>query len=118
MTQTARAAKPQRLKTSRLFAALGDETRLYLMARLSREGPQSITRLSAGSSRTRQSITKHLHALERAGLASSRRGGRERIWSLEPHRLQNMQLYLDSISSGWDAAIGRLRQMVEEDDAG
>ena len=56
-----------------VFAALGDETRLALVARLSSEGPLSITRLTAGSAVTRQAITKHLDVLATAGLVSDLR---------------------------------------------
>jgi DNA-binding transcriptional ArsR family regulator len=98
-----------------LFAALGDETRLKLVSRLSTDGPLSITRLSEGTPVTRQAITKHLNALAGAGLARVRREGREKIWELEPRRLEKAQRYLDAISDQWDAAIGRLKAFVEED---
>src|SRR6266481_6446810 len=65
-----------------IFAALGDKTRLRIVARMCGEGPMSIMRLADGASVTRQAITKHLHALEKAGLARSSRKGRERIWEL------------------------------------
>ena len=67
-----------------VFAALGDETRLRLVARLSSEGPLSIAQLTRGGQVTRQAVTKHLHVLADAGVARSRRRGRERIWELEP----------------------------------
>jgi len=50
-----------------VFAALGEDTRLALVARLSARGPQSITRLASGADVTRQAITKHLHVLAGAG---------------------------------------------------
>ena len=56
-----------------VFAALGDPTRLRLVARLCAEGPLSITQLSEGSGVTRQAITKHLNSLADAGLARNRR---------------------------------------------
>ena len=96
-----------------VFAALGDETRLRLVARLSGEGPQSISRLANGAQVTRQAITKHLRALEGAGLARSSRSGRERIWELRPKRLTDAERYLEVISNQWDAAINRLRALVE-----
>jgi DNA-binding transcriptional ArsR family regulator len=97
-----------------LFAALGDETRLRLLARLGRAGPQSITQLAAGMPVTRQAVTKHLRALEAAGLARARRRGRERVWAVESARLEDAQRYLDVISAQWDSAIERLRIAVEE----
>ncbi len=97
-----------------VFAALGDPTRLRVIARLCSEGPLSITQLSEGSKVTRQAITKHLHVLSDAGLTRDRRDGRERIWELDPARLQAAQSYLDQISANWDASLARLKQFVEE----
>ena len=97
-----------------VFAALGDPTRLRLVARLSVDGPLSITRLSEGAGVTRQAITKHLEALADAGLVQHNWRGRERIWELEPRRLQMARRWLDRISDQWDAAIGRLRAFVDE----
>jgi DNA-binding transcriptional ArsR family regulator len=96
-----------------LFAALGDETRLRLVARLCEEGPSSIARLAEGATVSRQAVTKHLVALERAGLVRSARAGRERIWQLQPGRLAHARRQLDEVSRAWDAAIGRLRAFVE-----
>jgi len=97
-----------------VFAALGDPTRLRVIARLCSEGPLSITQLSEGSKVTRQAITKHLHVLSGAGLTRDRRDGRERIWELELARLQAAQNYLDQISANWDASLARLKAFVEE----
>jgi DNA-binding transcriptional ArsR family regulator len=97
-----------------VFAALGDPTRLKLVARLCADGPQSISQLSEEAGVTRQAISKHLQALADAGLAQDRWRGRERIWELEPRRLARARVYLDQISDEWDAAIGRLRAFVED----
>lgn len=97
-----------------LFAALGDRTRLWLLARLCGGRRMSIASLTAGSRVTRQAITKHLRVLEGAGLARSTRRGRERIWHLQQKRLQEARRYLELISLQWDDALGRLRRLVEE----
>jgi DNA-binding transcriptional ArsR family regulator len=106
-TSTAKAAVP-------IFAALGDETRLRLVARLSTEGPLSIARLAEGSDITRQAITKHLHVLSGAGLVHGARQGREQIWELEPKRLDETRRYLAKISAQWDDALTRLARLVED----
>ena len=103
------------LGSAPLFAALGDETRLRLVARLCDDGPLSITRLTAGSRVTRQAISKHLRVMEAAGLVRSTRRGRESVWRLERQRLRVARSYLDIISKQWDHALGRLRQFVEDD---
>lgn len=99
---------------ARLFAALGDETRLRLVARLCDDGPMSITGLAGGFSVTRQAITKHLRVMERAGLVHSRRHGRESMWRLDERRLRDARAYLDLISQQWDDVLVRLRAFVEE----
>jgi DNA-binding transcriptional ArsR family regulator len=99
-----------------VFAALGDETRLGIVARLSEEGPLSIVRLADGSDVTRQAVSKHLRVLEDAGLVRSKTEGRERIWELRTRRLAEARVYLDAISSEWDTAIGRLRALVEDEE--
>jgi DNA-binding transcriptional ArsR family regulator len=96
-----------------IFAALGDATRVRLVARLSADGPLSISRLSEGSGVTRQAVTKHLRAMGDAGLVRANRHGRERIFELEPRRIEKARRYLDMISADWDAAIGRLKAFVE-----
>jgi DNA-binding transcriptional ArsR family regulator len=109
------AAAAQWTEAAPVFAALGDATRLRLVARLCGDGPLSITRLSDGAGVTRQAITKHLHALADAGLVRDSRRGRERIWELEPRRLERARRSLEQISDQWDAAIGRLKAFVEGD---
>ena len=96
-----------------VFSALGDETRLALVARLCAGGPQSITRLTAGSDVTRQAISKHLDILAGAGLVHGVRRGRERIWELDTDRLDEARGYLEKISKRWDSALSRLRKYVE-----
>lgn len=98
-----------------LFAALGDPTRLHIVARLCAGGPLSIARLTEGSRVSRQAITKHLDALSEAGILRSERAGRERIWQLQPRRLAEVRRYLDQISEQWDQALGRLRALVEQE---
>jgi DNA-binding transcriptional ArsR family regulator len=110
-----RSAAAARLHDSApVFAALGDETRLQIVARLCAEGPLSITRLSEGAGVTRQAITKHLNALSAAGLARNVKSGREQIWELEVRRLEMARRCLDRISDQWDIAITRLKALVED----
>ena len=97
-----------------VFAALGDETRLALVARLSSDGPLSITRLTAGTAITRQAVTEHLNVLATAGLVSDLRRGRERIWELKPEQMEAARTYLEHVSKRWDDALERLKQFVEE----
>ena len=96
-----------------VFAALGDETRLRLVSRLSSGGPASISRLTDGSGVTRQAVTKHLRVLAGAGLAQASRRGRETLWRLQPERLDQAQRSLDLISRQWDHALDKLKAFLE-----
>jgi DNA-binding transcriptional ArsR family regulator len=115
MSRSRSAATADLIEAAPVFAALGDATRLRLVARLCVDGPLSIARLSEGASVTRQAITKHLHALADAGLVQNNRRGRERIWELEPRRLDRASHYLRHMSDQWDAAISRLKAFVEDE---
>lgn len=106
------SSAPQPLNSARLFAALGDENRLRLVARLCK-GPASITGLSEGFDITRQAVTKHLRVMRNSGLVRSKRRGRQTIWQLSEHRLQDARRHLDLISKQWDEALARLRTFVE-----
>jgi DNA-binding transcriptional ArsR family regulator len=99
------------------FAALGDPTRLRIVGRLCEGGPASIARLTEGEAVSRQAITKHLAALEDAGLVQSTREGRERVWELRPRRLAEIRACLEQISGQWDAALGRLAAHLEKDES-
>src|SRR5260370_14198966 len=72
-----------------VFAALGDETRLRLVARLSTGGPASIAGLASGETVSRQAVTKHLEVLAQAGPARRPRRGPEGVWGLEPRRFDD-----------------------------
>lgn len=97
-----------------LFAALGDEVRLRLVARLSEDGPLSVGVLAENSGVTRQAISKHLRVLEGAGLVKGSREGRESVWALERRRLREAHEHLDTIAAQWDEKLGRLKAFVEE----
>jgi DNA-binding transcriptional ArsR family regulator len=98
-----------------VFAALGDPTRLRLVARLAQGEPLSIRELTDGERVTRQAITKHLEVLADAGLVTDRKRGRERLYALEAAPLDDARRYLDQVSAQWDKAIARLRALVERD---
>lgn len=96
-----------------VFAALGDDTRLSLVAQLSRGKPRSISHLTRGSKLTRQAITKHLRVLEGAGVVRSVRSGRESLFEFHPEPMDELKKYLDLVSEQWDQALSRLKSFVE-----
>jgi DNA-binding transcriptional ArsR family regulator len=97
-----------------VFAALGDEMRLTLIAKLCSGQPYSISQLTQGSKLTRQAITKHLRVLERVGIVHSIRTGRESRFEFDPRPMEGMKDYLNLVSQQWDQALSRLKLFVEE----
>jgi len=97
-----------------VFAALGDETRLSVLARLANGRAQSISRLTAGTNLTRQAVTKHLRVLEDAGIVRCLRVGRESQFALEPKPIDDVRDYLERVSKHWDDALARLKSLVED----
>ena len=97
-----------------IFAALGDETRLRLIAVLCVGGAMSITQLTSGTDLTRQAITKHLDVLGAAGLVRDVKVGRQRLWEFEPTRLDEARRSLEAIAQQWDHALAKLKLAVED----
>lgn len=102
------------LRQAPVFAALGDETRLRLVAKLSRGQPSSISELTEGTRLTRQAITKHLRVLESVGIVHGVREGRESRFKFDPEPIDELRRYLDLVSQQWDEALSRLKAFVEK----
>lgn len=111
MAKRSRPIDPRR--SASVFAALGDETRLRLLAKLGRGEAQSITQLAVNLPVTRQAVTKHLRILERAKLVTEEPQGRERRFVARPAGIDEVQAALRAISQQWDDALGRLKAFVE-----
>jgi DNA-binding transcriptional ArsR family regulator len=107
---SARAPEP-----APVFAALGDPTRLALVAALSDGRPRSLTELKRGSPHSRQAVAKHLRVLETAGLVSSLRVGRETRFAFRPEPMVGVLTWLDDIGRQWEDALSRLKTFVERD---
>ncbi|WP_343818655.1 metalloregulator ArsR/SmtB family transcription factor, partial [Dyella marensis] len=112
-TRSKPIAAPALQRAAPIFAALGDATRLRLVALLCAGGAMSIAQLTVGTEISRQAVTKHLQVLADAGLVRDAKLGRERRWELEPSRLDEARRSLDAIAAQWDAALLRLKDFVE-----
>ena len=100
--------------TAPVFAALGDETRLRLIAVLCAGGALSIAQLTAGTEITRQAVTKHLQILADAGLVHDLKVGRERLWEFESTQIEEARRSLEVIAQQWDHALSKLKAAVED----
>ncbi len=100
--------------TAAIFAALGDETRLRLLIKLSTGVPQSIKQLSIDLPVTRQAVTKHLRVLEGADLVTQESHGRERHFVARQAGIDEARAALQVIAKQWDDALGRLKNLIEK----
>src|SRR5688572_3058458 len=104
---------PSLRNSAPIFAALGDETRLHLIAVLCAGRAVSIAQLTSGTEITRQAVTKHLQVIADAGLVRDVKVGRERLWEFEPTQLEEARRSLDVIARQWDHALDKLKLAVE-----
>lgn len=96
-----------------VFAALGDSTRLKLIAVLCVGGALSISQLTANTDISRQVVTKHLQVLAEAGVVRDIKMGRERLWQLEPAQIEEAKRTLEIIGREWEVALEKLKIFAE-----
>ena len=106
-------SRRSRRRVAGVFSALGDATRLSLLATLARGQPRSISQLTEGSKITRQAVTKHLRVLESVGIVHCVHAGRKRLFEFDREPLAEVREYLDFVSEQWDQALARLKSFVE-----
>jgi len=93
-----------------VFAALADPTRRQVVRSLSRQPELTASRLAGELPMTRQAVTKHLAALDRAGLVTARRAGRETRYTLTPAPLADAMRWMDEVGGQWDDRLARLAE--------
>jgi DNA-binding transcriptional ArsR family regulator len=98
-----------------VFAALGDATRLRLVAVLCAGGAFSIAQLTTQTSVTRQAVTKHLQVLADAGVVHDLRVGRERLWQLQPGQIEEARRTLEVIGREWEQSLANLKAFLEKE---
>jgi len=99
-----------------LFAALGDPNRRLILERLARQGAASASALAGEFPISRQGLAKHLGLLERAGLVSREREGREAVYSFVPDALAAVDGWSRSVAEQWDNRLARLAKLTESPD--
>ena len=97
-----------------VFAALADPTRRQVVHSLSREQAVTASGLAGELPMTRQAVAKHLTALERAGLVSPRREGRETRYRLTPEPLEQAIAWMADVGARWDSSLERLSERARQ----
>lgn len=101
----------------RLFAALGDDTRLRLLDRLRAFPELSTSSLASGTDLTRQAVTKHLEVLAQVGLVRDTRRGRERVWRLDAAPLRGVAAWAEAYRDAWEGRFDRLEAYLRDEPA-
>lgn len=94
------------------FAALADPTRRQIVERLSR-GPAPVGELVRPFDMSWPAVTKHLRALEQAGLVRRHRAGQHRVLELEPGPMNEVRAWMDHHRQFWEQSLDSLADYLE-----
>ena len=102
----------------RVFKALADPTRRFLLDQLFMRDGRTLTELESALEMTRFGVMKHLRVLEDAGLVVTKRAGREKLHFLNavPIRLIHDR-WIDKFTERRVSALTALKRQLEEDSA-
>ena len=99
----------------RVFKALADSTRRYLLDRLFERDGRTLTELESELAMTRFGVMKHLRVLEEAGLVVTRRQGREKHHYLNPVPIRLIHdRWIDKYTERQVSALAELKNELEE----
>jgi DNA-binding transcriptional ArsR family regulator len=104
---------PRPASHSDVFLAVADPTRRAILDRL-RKGPSPVNELAAGFKVSRPAISKHLRILRSARLVHEKREGRQRIYRLEPDRIQEVAKWAEEYRRFWQHNITSLKRHLEQ----
>lgn len=96
-----------------LFHALSDRTRRDILRRIL-AGEQSISQLAALYPMSFAAVQKHVAVLERAGLVTKRRSGREQLASGDVEAVRSVASMLDEIEAIWRGRIDRIDLLLSD----
>jgi DNA-binding transcriptional ArsR family regulator len=97
----------------RLWAALGDPMRLRLVDLLLERGEATASTLAAAVPITRQGVSKHLAILERDGLVTACRSGREVRYAVRQERLDEARAEMSRVAARWDTRLAAIKRLAE-----
>ena len=103
--------------TSDVFSAVADPTRRAILDRL-RRGPAPVNDLASGFRISRPAISKHLRVLRGARLVREKKEGRQRIYQLEPERIQEVAKWAEEYRRFWKLNIESLKRHLEQSQEG
>ena len=94
-----------------LFHALADATRRDILRRCA-DGEPSVSRLADVYPMSFAAVQKHVAVLERAGLVTKERRGREQIVHTAPRAVSDARRALDELESAWRGRVDRMADLL------
>ncbi len=94
-----------------MFHALADATRRDILRR-SAEGELSVSRLAGTYPMSFAAVQKHVAVLERAGLVSKERRGREQLVRTRPDAIDLARQALDQLEEAWRGRVDRMSRLL------
>lgn len=101
-------------RTDALFHALADRTRRDILRRVLAD-EHSVTALSSAYDMSFAAVQKHVAVLERAGLLSKRRCGREALASGDVDAVRSASILLSELEGIWRGRVGRIDALLEQE---
>lgn len=98
-----------------IFAALGDPTRWQVLGLLAEQGEGTATTLASRLPVSRPAVIKHLVVLDRAGLVTRQRSGREVRYRVEPATLDATARAIAALAAVWDTRLATLKALAEQE---
>jgi DNA-binding transcriptional ArsR family regulator len=96
-----------------LWAAITEPARRRVLDLLLAHGEATATTLAAELPITRQAVVKHLVVLDRVGLVTGRRQGREVRYAVRPERLDEARRRLNEVAAGWETRLATIKRLAE-----
>jgi DNA-binding transcriptional ArsR family regulator len=100
-------------ESSAVLSALADSVRRELLDILAVREEATATDIAENLPISRQAVAKHFAVLTNAGLVTSRRQGREVLYSLQPEKVETTARWMANLAAGWDARLQRLKRLAE-----
>ena len=96
-----------------LWSAIGDPSRCRVLDLLVSNGEVSASWLAGRVPFSRQAVSKHLAVLERTGLVSRRKHGKEVLYQVEADRLDQATRAMTELAAHWNQRLGAIKRLAE-----
>ena len=98
------------LKLDQVLSALSHSCRRAIIARLASKGPARVTEIAEPFEMSLNAVSKHLKALEQAGLIQRTKVGRDHVITFDPSPLREIARWIHPYERFWSHRLDRLEE--------